>query len=248
MTLPRIFVGTLSCGEAEFEEVCGAIALQEDVRVTHHIIENQPEFLAHNMLWQAWQEKRETHDLFVKVDADTILNRKTALAEIYALFSRPDVTGAQILLHDYFTDGLIAGLNAFSPKVRFRASRSRLFADHADYGHQIVLKGEIVAHLAPIGWHCKKPHPYQAFHYGFHRALKKQQDVLVRLALAWRASPEAGRAWALAGAATAKWWHRWGADYGNKSLQKAFSCLQDEGQRCKKVNDFVSCILESKGS
>jgi len=245
MSLPRIFVGTLSCGEAEFEEACQAVQQQQGVLITHHVIADQPEYFAHNMLWQAWLEQRQAHDLFVKVDADTILNRQTALSEIAELFKNPEVTGAQILLQDFFTDGLIAGLNAFSPSVQFRPSRSRLFADHADFGHRTVLKGASVASLAPIGWHCRYPHPYQAFHYGFHRALKKQHDVVVKLARAWRANPIEGRSWALAGAASVQWWSFFGADYQNKTLKNSFSRLQDEDLRCKKVMDFAARILDS---
>jgi hypothetical protein len=243
MNTPRLFVGTLFCGEAEYDECRAAILSQEGVRVTHHIIENQPEFSAHNILWQAWIENRGAHDLFVKIDADTILNRPTALADIAALFKAPDVTGAQILLHDYFTDDLIAGLNAFSKSVQFRASRSRLFADHADFGHQTVLKGESVEPLAPIGWHCRHPHPYQAFHYGFHRALKRQTDMLAKCARIWREKPENGRAWALAGAASAHWWHRRSMDYGNSALQALFARLQDDGERRKKVLDYAERVI-----
>ncbi|WP_227818027.1 glycosyltransferase family protein [Nitrogeniibacter aestuarii] len=231
MTAPRIFVGTLACGEAELEVCCSAIASQIGVQVTHRVISDQPEFEAHNLLWAAWGHAKADHDLFVKVDADTILNGDSALERIAALFADRRVTGAQMLLHDYFTDRLIAGLNAFSPRVEFRQASSRLFADHADRNHDLVLKGDATAHLAPIGWHCKFPHSRQAFHFGLHRALKKQREVISRCAEVWLQQRDEARAWALAGAMSAGWRMRNSHDYANDRFEKAFLRLKDDPAR-----------------
>lgn len=238
MVIPRIFVGTMACGEAEFEACCAAIAQQRDVRITHHVIKDKAEYEAHNALWAAWAVAKPNHDLFVKVDADTILNRETALAEIAGLFQTPNVTGAQILLHDYFTDRPISGLNAFSRDVVFKPARTRLFADHADTGHKVVLKGDPVAHLAPIGWHGRNPHPKQAFHYGFHRKLKGQMDTLRRVAELWGNHHDSAREWALAGAASARWWHR--ADYGAGAFSRAFSRMADDRLRAETVVRYAT--------
>jgi hypothetical protein len=238
---PRVFVGTMTHGEAEFDACVAAIAAQTGVAVTHHIIRDQPELEAHNQLWSAWDMAKPSHDLFVKIDGDTILNRDTALAEIATLFSNPDVTGAQIPLHDYFTDDLINGLNAFSPAVKFRAAKRRLFADHADYGHKIVLKGQAVEHLAPIGWHCRNPRALQAFHYGFHRALKGQVDTVRKIARAYAANPDAAREWALAGAASARWWH-FGSDYRSRALNTAYTKLGNDNVRHARVDGYVRAL------
>lgn len=236
---PRIFVGTLACGEAEFEECCSSIKSQIGVNITHHIIQNQPEYAAHNMLWQAWGNHRSDHDLFVKIDADTVLNRQTALVELASLFSQPDVTGAQIPLLDYFTDDLISGLNAFSPAVRFRPSRWKLFADHADYGHQRVLKGESVKHLAPIGWHGKNPSPRQSFHFGLHRKLKGQDMVLYKTAQSWKKYQDDARGWALAGAASARWW-MWGkTHYTSWVFQRTFRMMQNDNIRQEIIENYI---------
>ncbi len=246
MDVPRIFVGTLACGEAEFDDCCRAVATQQDVEVTHHVIANQPEFEAHNRLWEAWGRAKAGCDLFVKVDADTVLSRPTALAEIFALFAIPSVTGAQILLHDYFTDRLIAGLNAFSPVVTFRQSSRRLFADRADSNHNVVLKGDAVAHLAPIGWHCTHPHPRQAFHFGLHRALKKQQEVIKQCATVWLEKRDAPRSWALTGAIAAGWRLRSHFDYGSKRFEASFSRYATDAMRLDAVEAFAMSIVKSK--
>ncbi len=237
--LPRIFVGTLGSGESEFASCCAAIAAQTGVIFTHHIIENQPEFEAHNMLWAAWNENKSTHDLFVKVDADTILNRNTALCEIADLFKDERVTGAQILIHDYFTDHLISGLNAFSPRVVFKNAKRKLFADHADTGHDIVLKGDVVKHLAPIAWHGHNPSPRQSFHFGLHRQLKGQSDILKKTAEAWLKYQDESREWALAGAASARWWMIGAVHYKTSVFEKSFLKMQNDVIRHKIIQRFI---------
>lgn len=246
MRYPRIFVGTLASGEAEFEKCCQAIECQQDVEVKHHIISDEPEFEAHNKLWESWAKVKSDYDLFVKVDADTVLCRPTALADIFFLFSDPAVTGAQILLHDYFTDRLIAGLNAFSPVVQFRKSSRRLFADRADSNHDVVLKGEAVKHLAPIGWHCIHPHPRQAFHFGLHRALKKQREVVERCASVWLEKRDEPRSWALTGAMVAGWRLRTSFDYGNARFEASFGHYLDNRKRLEETEAFALSMLNNK--
>jgi hypothetical protein len=245
MNQPRIFIGTLASGEAELNACCAAIASQQSVVVTHHIIHDQPEFEAHNQLWAAWDRAKPDHDLFVKVDADTVLNRPTALAEIAALFKTPDITGAQILLHDYFTDDLISGLNCFSCDVVFKPAKTRLYADHSDSGHKTILKGSCVAHLAPIGWHGQNPHPRQAFYYGFHRKLKNQHDTIARVAYAWQQHQDDARAWALAGAASARWWH-FKPDYHSMAFTRAFHACTDDHKRLNLVRRFINRNIPSQ--
>src|SRR2546422_8522942 len=43
-----------------------------------------------------------------------------------------------------------------------RPPRSTLFPYTTLFRSRVVLKGEPVRHLAPIGWHCRTPHPRQA--------------------------------------------------------------------------------------
>src|SRR5207249_363056 len=84
-----------------------------------------------------------------------------------------------------------------------------------------VLKGEPVRHLAPIGWHCRAPHPCQAFHFGLHRALKEQEAMIARCAAVWLVERDDARAWALAGAMSAGAL-RHHVDYGDAGFQAAF--------------------------
>ena len=203
--LPRVWVGTLYSGEAEYKACCDAIQSQERVHVTHHVIEGLPEKEAHDALWTAWGAAKDTHDLFVKVDADTIPSPRifSQIATNFAM--NPDITGMQIRLLDYFTNELIAGMNAFSRDVIFKPS-PELHCDRVDIGHRVVIKGSEVFHLEPAGTHASSYSTRsQAFHYGLHRYLKGQHKTLNQVRQVWETEQDEVRAWALAGA---DWAHK----------------------------------------
>lgn len=218
----RVFVGTLHSGESEFDECKRAIAEQVGVDVTHHVISNLPEWEAHNSLWEEWNSRKKDFDVFVKIDADTIIDDPTKLKSIADEFSGNErVTGMQVPLHDYFTDAPILGLNCFSPKVVFTPSKTRLHADHADSGHDIVLRGEAVSHLAPAGRHCSWPHERQAFHYGLHRMKKGQKETVLRMFEVWQRERDHARLVALHGAHAAIAMHSEN-DYSSEGFESAF--------------------------
>jgi hypothetical protein len=100
---------------------------------------------------------------------------------------------------DYYSNSLISGINAFSNKVKFVNPRYKLYPDHSDVGHKIVLKGESVHFLEPIAWHCKNPSNRQSFFFGYRRRLKKQEDILINVAKEWLSNLDDARKWALIG-------------------------------------------------
>ena len=178
---PKIFVGTMHTCEGDLETSLLHVQRQKGVVVTHYLVSGLKEKEAHNALWKAWRDGKNGHDLFVKVDADTVLSSPTTLAEIYELFHRNTrVTGLQAPLHDYMTNDFINGLNAFSPRVTFNDTQDELYCDRkVDVDHDIVLRGDDLPNsLRPAGLHCHYANEKQAFHYGVHRALKGQTVVL----------------------------------------------------------------------
>lgn len=219
----KIFVGTLFCGEEEFEESKRMVLSQKDVEIHHCVIKNLPEYEAHNALWNEWNSAKINFDIFVKIDADTILDNEFKLRDISKEFQKNDrLTGMQIPLHDYFTDSEILGLNCFSNKVIFNPARSRLHADHADTGHDIVYRNDAVTHLSPAGKHCSYPNPKQSFHYGFHRMKKNQRETICKVYKAWKKNGGDGRAFALYGAKIAAENFSMGHDYGDEDFEKSF--------------------------
>ena len=57
--LPRIFIGTMYCGEGDFPRCLKAITSQTGVIIDHKIISNQPEKRAHDSLWSTFQTASE---------------------------------------------------------------------------------------------------------------------------------------------------------------------------------------------
>lgn len=202
--LPRIFVGTMYTQEGDFLHALERVQQQEGVVASHIIIANMREKEAHNALWHAWRHQGKSHDLFVKLDADTVLATTTTLAEIWQQFEQnPRVTGLQAPLHDYMTDGFINGLNAFSTKVVFNDTQDELYCDRqVDTGHDVVLRGDALPiNLRPAGFHCHHASDKQAFHFGLHRALKGQRLVIDKMYEAWhKCNHDRTRAMGLIGA------------------------------------------------
>jgi hypothetical protein len=201
--LPKIFVGTMYTQEGDFQVCLQRIREQEDVTVSHFIVSGLGEKEAHNALWHAWRQAAPHNDLFVKIDADTVLVSPRTLREISDQFlAHPEITGIQAPLHDYFTDGFINGLNTFSTKVVFNDTRDELYCDRqVDTNNDVVLRErDLPLSLRPAGLHCHHADPIQAFHYGVHRMLKGQRENLSRVFASWKRDRDKIRGFALIGA------------------------------------------------
>lgn len=185
--MKRIFVGTMFCGEGDLQHCIKAIHNQVDVSVEHIIISDLPEKEAHNRLWSSWRQRQRYFDLFVKIDADTVLNSPLVLKTVSDLMSNSDVTGIQAPIHDYFTDSYIMGLNCFRNDVIFQDTQSELYCDRGvDVGHKVVLRDNLPKVLTPAALHCHFASEQQAFHFGLHRQLKNQNDIIARVRRAFQ--------------------------------------------------------------
>ena len=222
----RIFVGTMYTQEGEFEGCLKQVQAQKDVIVSHVIIANMREKEAHNALWHAWRHQGPSHDLFVKIDADTVLASTRTLALIWEQFeANPRVTGLQAPLHDYMTDSFINGLNAFSTKVVFNDTQDELYCDRqVDTNHDIVLREkDLPAILKPAGFHCWNSTDRQAFHFGVHRMLKGQTTIIAQVQAAWNRDQDRPRAMALLGAHAAwRFQQTRKFNYGDEEFVSAF--------------------------
>jgi hypothetical protein len=238
----KIFVGTMHSEEAEYEESKKCVFNQQGVEIFHFIVDKLPEYEAHNALWNAWNDAKKSYDIFIKVDADTIIedpNKFHAIAQEFEKNER--LTGMQIPLHDYFMNGPVLGLNCFSNKVVFTPAKSRLHADHADSGHDIVYRNEAVAHLAPAGKHCAYPSDRQAFHYGLHRMKKNQRETIIKVYRAWKELGGNARLIALYGARAAVTNPSVDHDYNAGGFGQVYSNIMSEGLfDNKQLNDLES--------
>lgn len=228
--IPQVFVGTMHCGEGDYDECSVAIHRQRGVALIHSVIEDMPEKEAHNCLWESWRAVRtQGFDMFVKVDADTVLAHDEVFLELWRVMRNdPRVTGIQAPLLDYFTDGYINGLNCFSPRVTFRDTADGLFCDrNVDVDHDIVIKSDgVPERLRPAGYHCHNATDVQSFHFGLHRALKGQTYVLDLVRKAYRRNGDRRRALALLGAQCAGTFKDGGFNYNDERFRSAFEATQ----------------------
>ncbi len=222
---PEIFIGTMCCGEGDFDAHLKSIVEQVGITIIEHkIISDQPEKQAHDLLWSSFTRASSHCDMLTKIDADTVLAHPEVLIRTYEIFvANPRVTSVQSPLHDYFTDGFINGLNSFSPKVKFNAA-PELYCDRVDTGHDIqVLAGSVPETLRPAGYHCHHANEVQAFHYGLHRALKNQWPLLRTVEAAHEKHGDRIRLFATLGAeASGAFRDNRGFNYQDERFIKAF--------------------------
>lgn len=237
---PLVFVGTMWCGETDYDRCCDAILNQKNVLLRHSVIQNRPEKDAHNELWNEWRSVQSTFNMFVKVDADTVLAHDNVLFEFWKMMQdNPRITGIQAPLFDYFTDSYINGLNCFGQKVTFLGTRDQLYCDrHVDVDHDIVIKShEVPEKLKPAGFHCHYASHEQAFHFGLHRALKNQTTTIQLVHSAWKRYRDANRAYALLGANLAPEFRTGEFNYTDDKFKSAFN-----DARCRYA-ELVSNLL-----
>lgn len=196
---PIVFVGTLYSNEGDFEKCCDAINDQQNVTVIHKVISGFNEKDAHNELWSEHRKLWPNFDMFVKVDADTVLESSTTLREIFECLQDNKATSLRAPLHDYMTDKLINGLHAYTNKVTFLETIDNLYCDRnvAMDDHKILTEKDLPTSLKPVGKHCHYATPIQAFRYALHRSMKNQREAMQDLIYAWRQHNDRTRGFAV---------------------------------------------------
>lgn len=171
----KFLVLTLYSGENEFDECQASVQAQTGVTVNHEVFKNLSNIEAHKALYKRIMDCREKYDLFLKLDADMVLNRPTALSEVADFFSRHnDVDHMVALVNDRYTGGSIFGVHTYTANVDWDLeTHDRLFVDPDP-----KLRSRLVRNpkdLPIFVEHAPNPSPYQCFHFGFHRMLKAVQ-------------------------------------------------------------------------
>jgi hypothetical protein len=200
----KVLVCTLENGEAEFLESKSKVEEQLHVEVEHVVISGLTEYWAHAELVRLWNSSRFRYQMLAKVDADSILISPNAFIDVFELIQKHSAMSAQVKMHDFFTQGLVGGMNFYMPEVEFKFAKSSLFSDRIVRDDEHRLIGDSLMSLEPIAYHCKYPSPRQAYAFGFRRMLKKQQDVMRKTAISFLRDPIESRAWAIQGMIDAK--------------------------------------------
>jgi hypothetical protein len=170
----RIFVGTLYTIENEFEACVASIERQTYRDFQHFVFEGLPNKEAHDALYRAFMDRSDEFDLLIKVDADMVIEDQDLFAKIVRKFRANEwLEDLEIAVHDFFSDQLIWGLHTYRNTVRWEQDDEDLFVDACPVDADARLHDD--SELAPAAIHCKNPSPFQAFHYGVHKALKTIQ-------------------------------------------------------------------------
>lgn len=193
---PKIMVGTLKTQEKEFTKCKKVIESQNYPNFEHVVIENLPNKKAHKLLFDLFLNSEKDFDMLVKVDADTILKDENCLKKIVNDFNNhPEKKHIQYLLHDFFTDRTIKGLNCYRGNIPIK-KQDDLYVDRLTN----LEENQTLLNKHVIGYHSPNPSDYQAFHFGFHRQLKKQYRVIFDVLISYLITLNYKRKLALIGA------------------------------------------------
>jgi len=171
---PGVLVGTLYCGENEFEALKQSLQEQTYSHWEHVVYKNLPNKEAHDRLYGTFMDQQDEFDLFLKLDADMVFRSDEGLEQIVRMFEEDsDLDHLTLAVRDWYSDSLIEGLHTFSDKARWKSEDESRFVDHSP-----AIPGEkrkVWSNPAPIVDHSPDPSPFQAFRFGVHRALKVVQ-------------------------------------------------------------------------
>lgn len=166
----RILVGTLHTIENEFDECIAAIQRQTHRNFEHRVFSGLGNEEAHAALYGDFASKRDCFELLIKVDADMVIQSDRLFEQIEAQFLRRNMKMFTIAVHDWFSDRLICGLNTYRNDIVWRGDEAGVFVDHVQV-HASERETDWNC-LAPAAFHCPNPSPFQAFHFGLHKAMK----------------------------------------------------------------------------
>jgi hypothetical protein len=171
---PRVLVGTLYCGENEFEALKESLRGQNYSHWEHVVYKNLPNKEAHDRLYRTFMEEQDNFDLFLKLDADMVFRSDDGLDQIVRVFlENPGLDHLTLAVRDWYSDSLIEGLHTFTDRAQWETGGEPRFVDPSP-----LIPGEkqkLWTDPAPIVDHSPDPSPFQAFRFGVHRALKVVQ-------------------------------------------------------------------------
>ena len=167
----RILVGTLHCGESQYDRCVEALKNQSLQSFEHFTISDLPDAEAHRRLYRRFMASAATFDLFLKLDADMVLSHPDVLQNIATYFRRhKSIDGISIPVDDFFTGRWIHGLNVYRASTRWRIDDGVVFTDQ--HAHDAARFRAGVRCLAPAAGHAHDPDDFAAYHYGLHRGVK----------------------------------------------------------------------------
>lgn len=171
MKHPRVLAGILYTIENEYEDCIKALSNQQNACVEYFILNNLPKKVAHDTLYKNFEDRCDDFDFFVKVDADMVIENEDLFFQVSKLFKQHlQIKMITVPVWDFFSGRLINGMHFFRNDVRWnRTELEQVFTDDAPVPKKEIFQAR---NLAPAALHCPDPSPFQAFHYGMHKAIK----------------------------------------------------------------------------
>jgi hypothetical protein len=173
---PKIQIITLYCGENEYDACKASVKSQTyGGTIDHVFIEHLPNIAAHKKCYQTIMDGVDTYDLFIKMDADMVFTRDTAVSDIINYWNAQNQPDHMVFaVHDFIPDRLSIGIHVFTKNCTWDLdTHDGLFVDpnpHYD-GHST----KTFDAPAPFVSHAANPSDAAAYHFGIHRALKAFQ-------------------------------------------------------------------------
>lgn len=178
---PRLFIGTMYSGENEYDECKEMIFAQTYKNFEHFVYKDLNYKDAHDALYNEFMSKSDEFDIMIKVDADMVIREKTFFEWVVQKFQKDEeLDMLSMALHDFYMDDLIWGMHAYRNTVKWNTGNEIVYTDRM-HAKDTIRKTEL--HWDKVADHCKNPSDIQAFHFGFHRALKAVQPGRIKARL-----------------------------------------------------------------
>ena len=178
----KVIAGTLYCGEGDYEKCVEAIQSQ-DYPLEHFTIADTEEALAHYQLYSAIKSKQA--DVLVKVDADMVLKDSGIIRKCVQQIQNGFLK-ITYLVDDFFTNQPIQGMHAYSSKIKV-PDKSYFLTKIPKHPDRIPIDRKRTKRIDEVvALHCYHANKKQAFHFGFHRYLKKSNDKCKNLFRHWQ--------------------------------------------------------------
>jgi len=178
----KVLVGTLYCGEGDFDECVKSIR-EQDYPLEHFVVKDMEEHLAHYELYSTM--KRRNADVMVKVDADMVL-KDPGVVRQFVDHIESGLLRVTYWVDDFFTNQPIQGIHAYSGKIQV-PDKEQFCTALRRVPDRIPIDRKKTRRIdKTVALHCHYPNEKQSFHFGFHRYLKRSNDKCVNLYKHWK--------------------------------------------------------------
>lgn len=172
----KILIGILKVDEPQFDALITSIKDQLSKGDDTFVLEGYSKHEAHDLLFRRFTALSSDFDIFLKMDADMIIERDDFLSFIRQQFNtHKGLDWLHLHIWDSILGTYISGLNAFSNRVRWSKNSDNLFTDRKQIASSIQSQRIIDEPTEKWVSHCKNATFEQAYNFGSHRAVKAFQ-------------------------------------------------------------------------